>query len=342
MSQKRIKLSRLAELLEVELEGDGECEISGLGTLAGAIPGQLSFLSNPAYASQLADTRASAVIIEERFREVCPAGILISTRPYVTFARASALFYDSDRPASGIHPSAVVDSGAKIDPSVSVGPNSVIESGASIGADSIIGPGCIIGENCELGESCHLRRAVTLYPGVILGRRVVIDANSVIGADGFGYAFDGEKSVKIHQGGSVRIGDDVEIGAGTTIDRGTLDDTIIGPGVKIDNQVQIGHNCVIGDHTVICGCTAIAGSVVIGKYCIMGGASGAVGHITLTDRVEVTAMSLVSRSITEPGRYSSGTGHMKTSRWKRIITRFQELDEMANRLKGLEKRVKND
>lgn len=342
MSQERIKLSRLAELLEVELEGDGECEISGLGTLAGAVPGQLSFLSNPAYASQLADTRASAVIIEERFREVCPAGKLISTRPYVTFARASALFYGSDRPVSGIHPSAVVDSGAKIDPSVSVGPNSVIESGASIGADSIIGPGCIIGENCELGESCHLRRAVTLYPGVRLGRRVVIDANSVIGADGFGYAFDGEKSVKIHQGGSVRIGDDVEIGAGTTIDRGALDDTIIGHGVKIDNQVQIGHNCVIGDHTVICGCTAIAGSVVIGKYCIMGGASGAVGHITITDRVEVTAMSLVSRGITEPGRYSSGTGHMKTSRWKRLITRFQELDEMASRLKGLEKRVKKD
>ena len=341
-SRKRIRLSRLAELLEVELEGDGECEISGLGTLAEAVPGQLSFLANPAYAGQLAGTRASAVIIEERFRDSCPAGKLISARPYATFARASEIFHGDDKPAAGIHPSAVVHPDARLDPTVIVGPNSVIEAGVRIGADSVIGPGCILCENCELGESCDLKRAVILYRRVRLGKRVVIDANSVIGADGFGYAFDGEKSVKIHHGGSVSIGDDVEIGAGTTIDSGVMNDTVIGRGVKIDNQVQIGHNCVIGEHTIICGCTAIAGSVVIGKYCVMGGASGAVGHITIADRVEVTAMSLVSRSISEPGRYSSGTGHMKTSRWKRVITRFPELDEMASRLKGLEKLVKKD
>ena len=341
-SNKRIKLSRLAELLEVELDGDGECEISGLGSLADAGPGQLSFLSNPAYAGQLASTEASVVIVEEKFREICPANKLISPRPYVTFARASEIFHAEEKPAAGIHPSAVLDPRARIDPTVSVGPNSIIEAGAEIGAGSIIGPGCIVGEGCELGESCHLRRSVVLYPGVRLGRNVRVDANSVIGADGFGYAFDGEKSVKIHHGGSVRVDDDVEIGAGTTIDRGAMEDTVIGRGVKIDNQVQIGHNCVIGEHTIICGCTAIAGSVVIGRYCIMGGASGAVGHISIADRVEVSAMSLVSRSITEPGRYSSGTGHMKTSHWKRVITRFQELDEMANRLKGLEKLVKND
>ena len=337
-----IKLSRLAELLEVELEGDGECEINGLGTLADAVPGQLSFLSNPAYAGQLAATCASAVIIEEKFRDACPANKLISSRPYASFARATEIFHAPKNPLAGIHPSAVIDPSAQVDQSVSVGPNCVIEAGARIGADSIIGPGCIVGAGCELGDSCHLRRSVVVYPGVRLGRNVQIDANSVIGADGFGYAFDGEQSLKIHHGGSVRIGDDVEIGAGTTIDRGALDDTVIGRGVKIDNQVQIGHNCVIGDHTIICGCTAIAGSVVIGRYCIMGGASGAVGHISIADRVEVSAMSLVSRSITEPGRYSSGTGHMKTSRWKRVITRFQELDEMANRLKGLEKLVKKD
>ena len=338
----RIKLSRLAELLEVKLEGDGECEISGLGTLADAVPGQLSFLSNPAYAGQLAATRASAVIIDEKSCDACPANKLISARPYATFARASEIFHAEEMPAPGIHPSAIVHSGVNLDATVSVGPNCVIEAGARIGANSIIGPGCIVGEACQLGDSCDLRRAVVLYPRVVLGRNVRIDANSVIGADGFGYAFDGEKSRKIHHGGSVRIGDDVEIGAGTTIDRGVLDDTIISNGVKIDNQVQIGHNCVIGEHTVICGCTAIAGSVVIGRYCIMGGASGAVGHITIADRVEVSAMSLVSRSVTEAGRYSSGTGHMKTSRWKRVITRFQELDDMANRLKGLEKLVKKD
>ena len=341
-SKPAIKLSRLARLLEVELDGDGECGITGLGSLVDAGPGQLSFLSNPAYAAQLAATRASAVIVDEKSRDGCPVNRLISSRPYVSFARASAIFHPADEPPSGIHRSAVIDPDARVDASVSVGPNSVVEAGADIGANTIIGPGCIVGKGCELGESCHLRRAVVLYPGVRLGRNVQIDANSVIGADGFGYAFDGEKSIKIHHGGSVVIEDDVEIGAGTTIDRGAMADTRIGRGVKIDNQVQIGHNCVIGEHTIICGCTAIAGSVVIGKYCIMGGASGAVGHISIADRVEVSAMSLVSRSIDEPGRYSSGTGHMKTSHWKRAITRFHDLDEMANRLRRLEKQANKD
>ena len=341
-SDPGIPLWRLAQSLELELDGDGECEIVGLGPLADAGPGQLSFLSNPTYAARLADTRASAVIVEEKFREACPVNKLISCRPYVSFARASAIFHPIAKPPAGVHPTAVIDPGARIDPSVSVGPSGVIEAGAAIGADSVIGPGCIIGEGCELGESCDLRSAVVLYPGVRLGSNVRIDANSVIGADGFGYAFDGEKSVKIHHGGSVLIGDDVEIGAGTTIDRGAMTDTVIGRGVKIDNQVQIGHNCVIGEHTVICGCTAIAGSVVIGKYCVMGGASGAVGHISIADRVEVSAMSLVSRSITEPGRYSSGTGHMKTSHWKRAVFRFQELDDIAKRLRRLEKLIKKD
>jgi UDP-3-O-[3-hydroxymyristoyl] glucosamine N-acyltransferase len=140
----------------------------------------------------------------------------------------------------------------------------------------------------------------------------------------------------------VRIGDDVEIGAGTTIDRGALDDTIIEQGVKIDNQVQIAHNCKIGAHSVICGCTGLAGSVTIGKYCIMGGGSGAIGHITIADKVQVSAMSLVSGSILEPGRYSSGTKHMKTSEWKRSIVRFQQLDSIAKRLKELEKITDKD
>ncbi len=343
MSTKpRIKLSQLAEMLALELAGDGDCEIRGLGSLANAVPGQLSFLSNPAYVGQLESTRASAVIVEEKFRDACPVNKLVSSRPYVSFAQASAIFHAAEKPEAGIHPSAVIDAGAELDDSVAVGPNCVIDAGARIGAGSVIGPGCIVGRDCELGAACHLRRAVVLYPGVRLGNHVQIDANSVIGADGFGYAFDGGKSMKIHHGGAVRIGDDVEIGAGTTIDRGVMEDTEIGRGVKIDNQVQIGHNCVIGEHTIICGCTAIAGSVRIGKFCIMGGASGAVGHINITDRVEIGAMSLVSRSIDKPGRYSSGTGHMETSRWKRAITRFRELDEMANRLKGLEKLVKKD
>jgi len=200
----------------------------------------------------------------------------------------------------------------------------------------VIGAGCYVGENVSLGKACKLHSNVTLYHGVVLGKNVKIHSGSVVGADGFGFAFDGSKSVKIHQLGGVKIGDDVEIGAGSTIDRGALEDTEIGNGVKIDNQVQIGHNCKIGEHTIICGCAGIAGSVTIGKYCIMGGGSGVVGHIAIADKVQVSAMSLVSQSIPEPGMYSTGTIQAKTSQWKRNAIRFQQLDSIAKRLKEIE------
>jgi UDP-3-O-[3-hydroxymyristoyl] glucosamine N-acyltransferase len=188
-----------------------------------------------------------------------------------------------------------------------------------------------------IGDECSTSANVVIDKDVTLGDRVKIHSGAVIGADGFGYAFDGEKSIKIFQLGSVRIGDDVEIGAQTTIDRGALDDTVICDGVKIDNQVQIGHNCHIGEHTIICGCVGLAGSVTLGAYCVMGGGSGAVGHITLADRVQVSAMSLVSQSISEAGRYSAGTVQMKTRDWKRATMRFKELDSLAKRLKRLER-----
>jgi UDP-3-O-[3-hydroxymyristoyl] glucosamine N-acyltransferase len=166
-----------------------------------------------------------------------------------------------------------------------------------------------------------------------------VHSGSVIGADGFGFAFDGEKSIKIVQLGGVRIGNDVEIGAATTIDRGALQDTVIGNGVKIDNQVQIGHNCVIGNHTIICGCAALAGSVTVGEYCIFGGGSGAVGHITVADRVQVSAMALLHKSVTEAGMVSSGTLAAPTAEWKRNALRFQQLDSLTKRLKDLERKV---
>ena len=334
---KSYTLGEIAELLNLKLVGDDQCEIQGLGTLLHASPGQLSFLSNPTYINQLSSTRASAVIVEDRFADACPQSALVSANPYVSFAQASALFADSPEPVTGIHASACVHASARLDDSVSVGPHAVIEADVLVGANSVIGANSYLGRGATLGANCQLYNNVTLYHGVIVGNDAIIHTAAVIGADGFGFAFDGKKSVKIHQLGTVIVGDDVEIGAGTTIDRGAIDDTIIEQGVKIDNQVQIGHNCHIGEHSVICGCTAIAGSVKLGKYCVMGGASGAVGHITIADKVQVSAMSLVSQSIKEAGIYSSGTGHMKTKDWKRNIVRFAQLDSIAKRLKELEK-----
>ena len=332
-------LGEIASKLGLELVGDNLCQISGIGTLLNAVSGELSFLSNPTYRGQLEKTKASAVIVEEKYAEFCPTNVLVSQNPYLSFANATNLFKPNFNKNTGIHESAVIADSASIDKTVSIAPNVVVEANAIISKGSVIGPNCYIGEGVVVGKNCHLQSNVSLYYRVRLGDSVIIQSGSVIGADGFGFAFDGEKQIKIHQLGSVLLSDNVEIGACTTIDRGTIEDTIIGKGVKIDNQVQIGHNCIIGDHSVICGCVGIAGSVSIGKHCIMGGASGAVGHITITDKVNVSAMSLVSESISEAGIYSSGTWHMKTPDWKRSNIRFKQLDLMNKRVRQLEKKL---
>lgn len=330
-------LGELADLLEVRLVGDPSVLITGLATLKSAVPGQLSFLSNPRYSSHLGQCRASAVIVEAEYASACQAAQLISSTPYVTYARASQLFAAARRPASGIHPTAIIASDVHLAAEVSIAAHVVIESGVRIGTGSVIGAGSYIGANSTLGEHCILYPNVTIYQGVAIGNRVVLHSSVVIGADGFGFAFDGRRSVKIAQLGGVKIGDDVEIGAGTTVDRGALDDTIIGHGVKIDNQVQIAHNCIIGEHTIICGCSAIAGSTSIGRYCTIGGGVGVIGHLQIADKVMISAMSLVSQSISESGIYSSGTGLLESKEWKRNIVRFRQLDDMAKRLRELEK-----
>jgi len=277
------------------------------------------------------------VILSQRFVDACPVSVLVSEQPYVSFARASAMFVEARELERGVHPAATVEEGAEIDSTASIGAGAVIGARVKIGAGSVIGAGSFVGSGCRLGKDCQLHPNVTLYHGVTLGDRVSIHSGAVIGADGFGYAFDGKRSIKIHQLGGVEIGDDVEIGACTTIDRGTIENTVIEDGVKIDNLVQIAHNCHIGAHTVICGCTGLAGSVTLGRYCVLGGGCGVLGHVSLADRVQISGMTFVSKSITKAGVYSSGTGILPTRDWKRSIVRFQQLDSIARRLKELEK-----
>ena len=336
---KSYSLGEIASRLNLRLIGDPDCQIQGLGTLASAKMGDISFLSNISYLRQLAKTSASAVIVEESQSDLVPTNALIAEQPYVAFAYVSQLFAKQSEVAAGVHASASVADSVSLGEGVYIGANAVIEDDVEIGANSSVGPGTFIGRGVRLGEHCRLHAQVTLYHEVRIGSRVNIHSHAVIGADGFGFAFDGECSIKIQQLGAVWIGDDVDVGAGTTIDRGAIEDTIVEDGVKIDNQVQIGHNCHIGAHSVICGCTAIAGSAKIGRYCVLGGASGMVGHLSLADGVQVSAMSLVNKSITEPGTYSSGTGQMKIADWKRAIVRFQQLDSIARRLKDLEKLI---
>jgi len=331
-------LGELAKLLDVTLSGQADIGISGLATLKTAGPGQLSFLSNPRYTSQLSNCHASALIIHPDQADKSPCACLISDAPYVTYARASQLFTPvdpvSDTPA--IHPTASISASAKLSADVIVGAHAIIEDRATIGAGSRIGAGTSIGRDVSIGKNSILYANVTIYHQVSIGNNCILHSGVIIGADGFGFAFDGARSIKIAQLGGVRIGHDVEIGASSTIDRGALDDTIIEQGVKIDNQVQIGHNCIIGKHTIICGCTCIAGSTTVGSYCMIGGASAFAGHLTIADKVTVSAMAMVTKSL-GPGAWSSGTGVMESSIWRKNVVRFSQLNEMSKRLRELER-----
>jgi UDP-3-O-[3-hydroxymyristoyl] glucosamine N-acyltransferase len=333
-------LGELAARTGARVVGDAGCVIEGVGTLAGAGPGRISFLTNHRYRKQLGVTRASAVIIGEKDAEgVTGLNLLIARNPHLTYARVAALFAPAADAAPGVHASAVVDPTVSLAEGVSVGANAVVGAGADLAKGVIIGPGCVVGAGVRIGEGSRLVANVTVYYGCVIGKRVVIHAGTVIGSDGFGFANDAGTWVKVPQLGRVRIGDDVEIGACTTVDCGAIEDTVIEDGVKLDNQIQIAHNVQVGAHTAIAGCVGIAGSTIIGKHCAIGGGVGVVGHIEIADRVTVTATSFVSQSIKEPGVYSSGVPLEPNDEWHKNYARFKQLDEMARRLKSLEKEL---
>ena len=264
---------------------------------------------------------------------------LVVANPYLAYAQLSHLFDRKPKAAPGIHATAQVAGDAEIDPTASIGAFAVIENGARIGADVSIGAHCVVGARCVIGEGGWLAPRVTLYHDVTIGKRVVIQSGAVIGGEGFGFA--NEKGVwrKIAQIGGVTIGDDVEIGVNTAIDRGALSDTRIADGVKLDNQIQIAHNVQIGDHTAMAACVGISGSTRIGKHCTIAGGVGMVGHIDVCDGVFVSGMTMVTRSITEPGAYSSGTAMQPLGEWRKSAARIRQLDEMAKRLQQVEKRL---
>ncbi|MDE1165976.1 MAG: UDP-3-O-(3-hydroxymyristoyl)glucosamine N-acyltransferase [Pseudomonas sp.] len=334
-----MKLGQLAEFLGATLRGDAEKQITGLATLQEAGPAQLSFLANPQYRKFLPDSQAGAVLLKAADAEGHEGDALLVPDPYLAYARISHLFDPKPKAVAGIHPSAVVSADAVVDATASIGPFAVIESGAIIGAGVTVGAQCFIGARCVVGAGGWLAPRVTLYHDVRIGQRVVIQSGAVLGGEGFGFA--NEKGVwqKIAQIGGVTLGDDVEIGVNTAIDRGALADTVIGNGVKLDNQIQIAHNVQIGDHTAMAACVGISGSAKIGKHCMLAGGVGLVGHIEICDNVFVTGMTMVTRSITEPGSYSSGTAMQPAAEWRKSAARIRQLDDIYKRLQQAEKRI---
>lgn len=334
-----VTLEELARFLDAELRGDGGARIVGVATLQDAGPQELTFLANTRYRKFLAGCQAGAVLLRRDDAESFAGSVLLVDDPYLAFARATAHLYPGHEVPPGVHPTAVVDPGAKIAPSASIGPFAVIEADVEIGARVVVGPGCVVRRGCSIGADCCLTANVTLCAETILGERVTVHPGAVLGSDGFGFANDRGKWIKVPQIGRVRIGDDVEIGANTTIDRGALTDTVIEDGVKLDNLIQIAHNVQVGKHTAMAGCVGVAGSAKIGAHCAIGGGAGILGHLELADGVQVTAMSLVTHSLREPGVYSSGTPIQSNAAWQKNAVRAKQLDQMARRLRDMESEI---
>ncbi|MGH8530584.1 MAG: UDP-3-O-(3-hydroxymyristoyl)glucosamine N-acyltransferase [Nevskiales bacterium] len=334
-----LTLGELASQLGLELRGDAALKIMGVCALAPGKSGHLSFLAEAKYAKQLADTRAAAVILHPKQAADWTGNALLTPRPHVAFARIAALFEQRVKPEPGVHPTAWVSPQAKVDASASIGAMSVVQAGAEIGPKAEIGPGCVVGHNVKIGAGTRLVARVTLCDRVQVGQRCTLEPGAVIGARGFGLAKDGERWIEVPQLGSVVIGDDVEIGANNTVDRGALEDTVIEDGVKFDDQVHVGHNCRVGKHTVMAGQSALAGSTTLGAGCVLGGRGAVLDHLEVAAGVVLTACSMVTKSVTEAGVYSASFSAVPIEEWRRQRARVYQLDEMAERLRLVEKKL---
>ncbi len=331
--------------------GADPLRVCGIGTLASASGREINFLANPKYQSQLAATQAGAVIVSADVAETLEAAgadrprftLVVCKHPYLLYARVAQWFDAARRPAlpASTHPSAVVAPDAHIEEDVRIGPNCVIESGARIGRGSVLGASCVIGAGSSIGPDSRLHAHVTLYEGVKIGARAIIHSGAVLGADGFGFAPDPSLGKgawgKIPQLGGVSVGDDVEIGANTTIDRGALEDTVVGNGVKLDNQIMVAHNCRIGAYTAIAACVGVAGSTTIGERCTIGGAAMLSGHLTLGDDVHISGGTAVTSNISKPGRYTGVYPYAEHGEWQRNAAVIQQLAQLRRRLRTLEK-----
>jgi UDP-3-O-[3-hydroxymyristoyl] glucosamine N-acyltransferase len=335
-----ITLGELAEQIGVSLHGDAGITVQRIAAIDCAQPGDLTFFRDDKYREFLLATQASAVILAPGDLSECPTNALVTDDPYLGYAKAASVLHGNTLPTAGIHPSAQIADDAQIADSACVAAFAVVEAGVSVGEHVLVGPYCMIGPDARIADHARLLSSVTIGPRVSVGRRTIIHPGAVLGADGFGLAQDGERWLKIPQLGSVVLGDDVEIGANTTIDRGALGDTVIEDGVKIDNLVQIGHNVRIGAHSAIAGCAGISGSSTVGRRCKIGGGVGLAGHLQVADDVTITGMTLVTKSITKPGVYSSGWPSREAQQWRHTVARVHRAAAQARGVSGPE--VEND
>lgn len=338
-----IRLSVIVGELGGELVGDASLEIERLAPLDVAQPGDLTFLSSHKYRARLVDSKAGCVIVSPRVRETAVARgtCIIVPDPYLYYARVTQLWQRRHQPppAAGIHPSASVDETAVVAASAVVGALAYVGPRAVIGEGAVIGPQATVEADAEVGAHSQLKARAVLGARCRIGQRCVINQGAVVGGDGFGFAPDNGEWVKIEQLGIAWLGDDVEIGINTCVDRGALGDTVIEDGVKLDNLIQVAHNVHIGRHTAMAGCVGIAGSCDIGAYCTIGGAAMLGGHIKIADRVNVSAGTLVSRSILQPGNYTGVFPFADNAVWRRNAAALRHLSTLRDRVRFLEQQA---
>lgn len=346
MSKKLVyTLQQLADLLQVEVQGNADTLISGIEDINDAQPCHVTFLDNEKYARFIKTTQAGAIILSKaqakKYSDLNKNFLVVSELPAVAFQKCIELFISPiDSGFTGIHPTAVIHPSAHIGKNVHIEPYAVICQQASIEDNCVIGAGSFIGARSVLGEGCVIHPKVVIQERVILGKRVIAHPGAVIGSCGFGYitdAFGRHKHLK-HLG-KITIENDVEIGANTTIDRGRFKNTIIGEGTKIDNQVQIAHHVEIGEHCMIVAQVGIAGSTKIGNHVIVGGQTGITGHISITDHVIMMAQTGVTKSITSPGIYG-GAPARPYQEIHRQIAKIRNLPKLEERIGMLEEKIK--
>jgi UDP-3-O-[3-hydroxymyristoyl] glucosamine N-acyltransferase len=332
-----MRLDALAERIGCRLEGDGGVEILGVGALEDAGPAEVTFVADARHLPRLRESRAGGVILPESLPADRPA--LRTGNPYLALARALAALHPGEAAPSGIHPTAVVATDAAVDPAAHVGPHCVVGSGSAIGARTVLDAQVFVGSRVRIGCDCRIFPQVTLRDGTQVGDRVILHSGAVIGADGFGYARDGVRYVKIPQVGHVVIEDDVEIGANTAIDRATLGVTRIGRGTKIDNLVQIAHNVRVGEDTVIAGQSGIAGSAQVGSRVTIAAQVGVVDHVRIGDNAVVGGQAGVAKEI-PPGSAVLGSPAVPHLEFKRQLAATARLPQLGKALRALEERVR--
>lgn len=335
----QLSLAELAERLGAEVVGDGERMVEGIRPLDRAEAEHLSFLHNPKYVAQAAESHAGAILVHSA-DELPGRDLLVCAQPYLAVARVLEIFHPRRPEEPGVHPSAVVADDLQLGDGASIGPLVAVGRGVSIGEGTVIGAGCVVGDGARIGSDVYLHPRVVVEDGCVIGDRCILQSGVVVGSDGYGFATVDGVHHKVPQVGIVVLEDDVEIQANTTIDRATMGETRIGRGTKVDNLVQLAHNVEVGEHCLLVAQSGISGSTKIGRHSIFAGQAGAAGHLELGERTMLGARAAAMKSFPEAGNVLAGFPARPQKEWMKSQAALQRIDGLRKKVQQLERRLR--